>query len=43
MVLYGGAEGLEIGLDGRHEDHVVEDDDVVPLLADLHPVDQFLV
>lgn len=42
-VLDGRSKNLEIGLYGRHEDHVVEDDDVVSLLTDFHTVDQLLV
>ncbi len=42
-VLDGRSKNFQVGLYGGHEDHVVEDDDVVSLLADFHTVDQLLV
>jgi hypothetical protein len=42
-VLDGRSKNFQVGLNGGHEDHVVEDDDVVSLLADFHTVDQLLV
>ena len=42
-VLDGRSKNLEVGLNGGHEDHVVENDDVVSPLADFNTVDQLLV
>jgi hypothetical protein len=42
-VLRSRPQDLEVGLEGRHEDHIIEDYNIIPLLADLDAVDQLLV